>query len=177
MAPSSQLLTLVLLLLAASAAVPRGAALHGTNLKRIRAYMHQTLTGPNATEVTSVQSPLGGGATFGQITVLDNELRDGPNRWRSSPLGRFQGLVAEVGLAGTPGLLSAANVVFTAGRHRGSTLAMLGTVQNLRVTVERSVVGGTGEFRMARGYSSMVYMAGPSTPNNDVYMIDFFVHV
>ncbi|KAF7111848.1 hypothetical protein CFC21_111808 [Triticum aestivum] len=174
-APSSPLLTLVLLLLTSSPAV--ACAHPGGDLKRIRVYMHETLSGPNATLLTSVQSPLGGSATFGQIGVLDNELRDGPDRGSSSLLGRFQGLFAMTGLASTPGLLSAVNVVFTAGQHRGSTLAMLGTIQDLRATVERTVVGGTGAFRMARGYSSMVYVPEASTTNHDVYRIDFFVDV
>ncbi|XP_037467708.1 dirigent protein 20-like [Triticum dicoccoides] len=174
---TAPLLTLVLLLLTSSAAVACASADPKGDLKRIRVYMHETMSGPNATLLTSVQSPLGGSATFGQIGVLDNELRDGLHRGSSSPLGRFQGLFAMTGLANTPGLLSAVDVVFTGGKYQGSTLAMLGTIQDLRASVERTVVGGTGAFRMARGYSSMVYIPEASTANNDVYRIDFFVDV
>ena len=45
----------------------------------------------------SVQSQLCGSVTFGQVGVLDTEVRDGPDQRRSSPLGWFQGA-----MTGTP---------------------------------------------------------------------------
>ncbi|KAE8814315.1 Dirigent protein [Hordeum vulgare] len=172
-APSSPLLMLALLLLTSSACTSAKA----DDLKLIRVYMHETLSGPNATVLSSVQSPLGGNATFGQMGVLDNELRDGPRRGGSSELGRFQGLFAMTGSGRALSILSAVNVVFTAGEHRGSTLAMLGTIHDLRATVERTIVGGTGAFRMVRGYGLIDYVPEASTPGHDVYRVDLFVVV
>ncbi|KAI5005051.1 hypothetical protein ZWY2020_032294 [Hordeum vulgare] len=134
--------------------------------------MHETLSGSNARVVSSVQSPLGGNAMFGQMGVLDNKLRDGPHRGGSSELGRFQDLFAMTGSGRSLSILSAVNVVFTAEEHRGS---MLGTIQDLRATVERTIVGGTGAYRMVRGYSSIDDVPEASTPNHDVYRVDLFV--
>ena len=76
--------------------VARGGARPSPNLKRIRIYIHETLTGPG-TILMSVQSQLCGSVTFGQVGVLDTEVRDGPDQRRSSPLGWFQGA-----MTGTP---------------------------------------------------------------------------
>uniref|UniRef100_M8BQK9 Dirigent protein n=1 Tax=Aegilops tauschii TaxID=37682 RepID=M8BQK9_AEGTA len=96
--------------------------------------------------------PLGADATFGAVGVLDDELRDGPDAGNSSLVGRYQGLFVSAGLVSPPGAQSAINLVFTAGEHRGSTLAMLGPMLSFTSAIERAVVGGTGAFRMARGF-------------------------
>ncbi|KAM0925054.1 hypothetical protein ACQ4PT_004451 [Festuca glaucescens] len=57
---------------------------------------------------------------------------------------------------------SAITFVFTAGEHGGSTLGMLGTIQSFESAFERAVVGGTGAFRMARGYCVMNAVSNPT---------------
>jgi AcrR family transcriptional regulator len=106
--------------------------------------------------------------------VLDDELRDGPDPSNSSLVGRFQGIVAFAGLVSPPGMQSAITFVFTAGKHGGSTLAMLGTVQSFESAFERAVVGGTGAFRMARGYCVMNAVSNPAL-ESVVYEVNLFV--
>jgi hypothetical protein len=52
----------------------------------------------------------------------------------------------------TFGLLMQMNFVFTAGNHNGSSLAIFGRNQVLSDVRGMSIVGGTGKFRMAKGY-------------------------
>ncbi|KAF7056227.1 hypothetical protein CFC21_063652 [Triticum aestivum] len=177
MASSSPLPLLLVLLLASSwAAVAR--ARPGDNVwKHTVVYMHERLTGPNATRLITVQSPLGGD-NFGQFGVVDNELRDGPDPLRSSLCGRFQALFALAGLVSPPGMQSAVNFLFTAGRFRGSTVSVLGPILDFKSTCERSIVGGTGVFRMARGYSFMRLVPEMSIPDKySVYKLDLFVQL
>uniref|UniRef100_M8BQ76 Dirigent protein n=1 Tax=Aegilops tauschii TaxID=37682 RepID=M8BQ76_AEGTA len=159
--------SLLLLLLLALWPAPYLAARAGTGASdhgftHIHLYMHETFAGPNATTLTAVPSPLGADATFGAIGVLDDELRDGPD------------FVVRAGLVTQPGGQAAITLVFTAGEHRGSTLAMLGPMLSFTSAIERAVVGGTGAFRMARGYCVMT-RAGSPTPESLVYEVDLFL--
>ncbi|XP_047058151.1 dirigent protein 1-like [Lolium rigidum] len=176
---SSSLLLSLLLLLASSAAGLATAARdddaseHG--LTHIHIYLHEILSGPNATTIAVTQSPRGGNATFGRIGVLDLEVRDGSDPKSSELLGRYQGMFAFAGLVSPPsGLLTTVNFVFTAGEHDGSTLAVLGSIPSFEDSFERAVVGGTGAFRMARGYCVTTAVANP-TPVSVVYEVDLFV--
>ncbi|XP_048575097.1 dirigent protein 1-like [Triticum urartu] len=171
MTPSLPSLLLVLLLALWTA--PYLPARAG-GLTHIHLYMHETFAGPNATTLTAVPSPLGADATFGAVGVLDDELRYGPDARNSSLVRRYQGLFVSAGLVSPPGAQSAINLVFTAGERRGSTLAMLGPVLSFTSAIERAVVGGTGTFRMARGYCVMT-RAGSPTPESLVYEVDLFL--
>jgi hypothetical protein len=179
MTSSSLLLSLVFLLLASSvgellAVVHADDAGGKRGLTHIHMYMHETFTGPTATTVTVAPSPLAGNVTFGTVGVVDLELRDGPDPSSSSLVGRCQGLFAFAGHVSPPGMLTAVNFVFTAGEHGGSTLAVLDTIMSFEDSFERPVVGGTGAFRMARGYCVTAAVAKP-TPESVVYEVNLFV--
>ncbi|KAM0925055.1 hypothetical protein ACQ4PT_004452 [Festuca glaucescens] len=119
---------------------------------RIRLYIHEKFDGANSTVASPLlRSPLGGNATFGELGVLDDELRASLHR-SSDLVGQYQGFFIGTELAG-PTYLSTVTLVFTAGERRGSTLTVQGQYHYDfdGATVERAVVGGTGEFRMASG--------------------------
>ncbi|XP_074586723.1 dirigent protein 2-like [Curcuma longa] len=115
-------------------------------------YLLERLVGsPNATAAVSVnvhpESPVPG---FGNLGVIDNILLEGPEP--SSPvIGRAQGLVAYSDLTGLSAT-TAMSLVFTAGEHNGSSLALFGRYLPASVS-DRSIIGGSGQFRLARGYA------------------------
>ncbi|KAL2234946.1 dirigent protein 22-like [Sesamum indicum] len=120
---------------------------------KLRFYIQDVLGGPNATiwevarsNVTSLSHTM-----FGQIRVLDNLITAEPDR-NSEKLGRAQGLVTSADLRESA-LAMNLNFVFTAGRYNGSTLCILGRNPIDTMNRELPVVGGTGVFRMARGFS------------------------
>lgn len=118
-------------------------------------YMHDVLTGPDATAVDVVNGTgrafdVAGGLRFGQVVVMDDVLTEGPSR--SSPrVGRTQGFYVFSDM-NVPALLFCMNVVLTAGPYDGSTVTILGRDHITQPLRELSVVGGTGAFRMATGY-------------------------
>jgi hypothetical protein len=175
--PKLQLPLLFLSLLASSLAAVRGhAAGHhdgGGGLTHIHLYVHETYTGANATAAAVLQSPLGANSSFGSIGVVDDEIRLGPDR--SSPLvGRYQAVFFGTSLQLGAGYLSSITLVFTAGEHAGSTLSVQGPVLGFTGTIERAVIGGTGKFRLARGYMLFKMISKP-TPETDVNEVDLFV--
>ncbi|RRT65121.1 hypothetical protein B296_00010815 [Ensete ventricosum] len=113
-------------------------------------YFHEKDSGPNATLVTAVEPPKNSTTSFGSIVVYDNVLRERDDP-ASALIGRAQGIGAITALDGGSGL-AAMNLVFTAGEYNGSTLALLGRFVAGAVS-ERGIVGGSGRFRLARGYS------------------------
>ncbi|KQK15143.1 dirigent protein 1 [Brachypodium distachyon] len=171
--PSPPLTLLLVALLVAATSAAGGKPTH------IRLYVHEKFEGANATVASPLlRSPLGRNATFGEIGVLDDELRTGPRRRSSELVGRYQGFFVGTDLA-RPSYLSAITLVFTAAgeRRRGSTLTVQGQYSfDVDGPVERAVVGGTGEFRMASGYSVLKFLGSP-TPETAVFRIDLFVLV
>nr|CAB3489348.1 unnamed protein product [Digitaria exilis] len=167
---------LSLLALTSSVAVVHIAGDNGggdDGLTHILIYVHEKFNGTNATVASVVQSPLGTNSSFGSIGVVDDELRVGPNR--SSPLvGRYQGVVIGTSLEVGTGYLTCITLVFTAGEYAGSTLSVQGPVLGFTGTIERAVVGGTGKFRLARGYMLFEIISKP-TPETFAGDINLFV--
>ncbi|WVZ49663.1 hypothetical protein U9M48_001000 [Paspalum notatum var. saurae] len=121
-----------------------------------------------------MQSPLGAtNSSFGTIGVVDDEIRAGPKR-SSALLGRYQDVFFGTSLELGKGYLSSISLVFTAGEYAGSTLSVEGPVLGLTGTIERAVVGGTGKFRLARGYMLFKMISKP-TPETDVNEVHLFV--
>ncbi|RZR99565.1 hypothetical protein BHM03_00029132 [Ensete ventricosum] len=128
----------------------RVAASADDKFTHLHFYFHEKDSGPNATLVTAVEPPKNSTTSFGSIVVYDNVLRERDDP-ASALIGRAQGIGAITALDGGSGL-AAMNLVFTAGEYNGSTLALLGRFVAGAVS-ERGIVGGTGRFRLARGYS------------------------
>uniref|UniRef100_A0ACD5WUD2 Uncharacterized protein n=1 Tax=Avena sativa TaxID=4498 RepID=A0ACD5WUD2_AVESA len=173
----STITSLLVVLLAVAASSAAGVAGDGGNkLKHIHLYMHETFSGENATEGAMLPSPFGANATFGSMGVFDNELRTGLNR--DSPLvARYQGIIVATGVAEGPALegrLTVASILFIAGEYNGSALSLEGPFVGFQGTMERSIVGGNGKFRMARGYY-LLKLLNLTSPNSAVSEIDFYV--
>ncbi|CAI9765454.1 unnamed protein product [Fraxinus pennsylvanica] len=71
----------------------------------------------------------------------------------SEKVGRARGLITFTDLQESA-LTMNLNFVFTSGPYNGSTLCMLGRNPMGKKYRELAIVGGTGVFRMARGYAS-----------------------
>lgn len=172
-------LVLLALLLAPTglAASGSGGGGGGEKRTRIRVYVHERFTGRNATVGSVAPSLRGGNSTFGEVGVVDDVLRAGP-RASSQEVGRYQGLFAGADLAddggGGGGYFSAITLVFAAGEHRGSTLSLQGRYSfPADGALERAVVGGTGGFRMARGFSLL--QVASALPEAAVFQLDLVV--
>ena len=82
---------------------------------------------------------------------MDDPLTVQPDR-ASKQVGKAQGIYA---LASQTefGLLMVLNLVFTEGKYNGSALTVLGRNAVGLAEREMPVVGGSGLFRLARGYA------------------------
>ncbi|TVU37902.1 hypothetical protein EJB05_11245, partial [Eragrostis curvula] len=149
MLASSQMLSLVLLLASSPAILAAaGGGDDDQGLIHIRLYVHETLAGPNATVTPFSASSFGANSSFGGYGVVDDELRVSRDR-SSQLLGRFQ-------------------------VRRQHVLSVEGPLLGSKRVNERPVVGGTGKFRLARGYS-LTETLGKTSPKTDVFLFDVFV--
>jgi hypothetical protein len=176
------LVTLLMAVLVASLSPARAFVDGGAGAQEphhLHLYMHDFSTGsnPSAVVVARGTGPTLRGSVdrrFGDTLVMDDALTDGPAP-ASRELGRAQGFyVTASSAAGDPAVLVSMNVLLTAGPYNGSTLAVAGRNAVMAPARELSVVGGTGRFRMARGY---VRMKTASWSGNDAVLeLDIFVH-
>ncbi|KAH6812856.1 hypothetical protein C2S51_021874 [Perilla frutescens var. frutescens] len=109
--------------------------------------------GPNATVYVVAESSISATSPtdFGEIHVCDDLLTTEPDP-NSEVIGKVQGITisADFRVSGEGMYL---NFYFTAGDYNGSTLTMLGRNQVMNEEREMPIVGGTGVFRLARGYA------------------------
>lgn len=172
---------LIFLVLSVASATP----LHADNVTRsspstthLHFYQHDTLSGPNPTAIPVAQGPTRyNGPTgllgFGTIFVIDDVLTEGPNL-TTNAIGRAQGFYSMSGLSGTELLLSM-NILLTGGEFNGSVVTVFGRDSILESVRELPVIGGSGKFRMARGYSLIkTHFANLST-GDVVLEIDLYV--
>jgi hypothetical protein len=107
------------------------------------------------------------------VAVYDDELRTG--RSPTSPLvARYQGIIVATGQGSSQGHLTVATVLFVAGKFAGSALSVEGPVMGFKGTSERRIVGGSGKFRMARGYYQLKLL-GLTSPLSSVAEVDLYV--
>ncbi|KAL3654361.1 hypothetical protein CASFOL_004042 [Castilleja foliolosa] len=120
---------------------------------KIHLYVQDVLGGPDPTILEVARSAITSTSPtmFGQVRVLDDLITAGPAR-NSTKLGRLQGLITSADL-NVSGLAMNVNFVFTDGMYKGNTLSMLGRNPIDLRDREMPIVGGTGVFRMARGFS------------------------
>lgn len=141
MAPKVFVPLCVVVLAAALAAEPPVADAASAHL---HFYMHDVL---GASAVQVVRGPRG---MFGNTVVMDDVLTEGPAA-TSSVLGRAQGQYI-VASTGSMDLMVTMNVVLSSGPFAGSSVTVVGRDDTGAAVRELTVVGGTGQFRMARGY-------------------------
>ncbi|CAN6324974.1 unnamed protein product [Urochloa humidicola] len=139
----------LLALLAAAVAVAAAADHHG--MTHLHLYIHQN-TSTAASFAGSPPPPLG---------AIDDELREGPEP-ASQYIGRAQGFLVQAGLGSPAAACTALSLAFAEGDYGGSSLVVYGRVGEA-AAAERAVVGGTGRFRGARGYSLTTKLGNPTT--------------
>ncbi|CAN1278144.1 Dirigent protein 3 [Linum perenne] len=116
---------------------------------RLHFYMNDIFGGENATSIP-VTKILDNDTFFGGMFLSDNALTSGPEL-NSTPVGRARGIFTFP----SPNdfvLEMVYSLAFTRGKYNGSTLTMVGPIFPLEIPNELSIVGGTGVFRLARGY-------------------------
>ncbi|KAJ4755920.1 Dirigent protein [Rhynchospora pubera] len=144
--------------------------IQGERTTHLHFYFHEIYSGPNATAVAVVNPPRNDSA-FGAMGMVDDMLKEGPDP-SSKLIGRAQGLTAVPSMEQNGGILTMLNFVFTDGPYNGSTLAVFGRAV-LGTVMERAIIGGTGRFRMARGYTLSKQL--PSTQGLLVLEYDAYI--
>jgi hypothetical protein len=126
-------------------------------LTHIPLFLHDIVTGPKPTVVISSESPLNGKSKsplpFGSIVVLEDPLTVGPEL-KSNQIGKAQGFYLTVSQDAVLELelVMGMTFAFTEGKYNGSTLSVLGRNTISAPIREMPIIGGTGEFRFARGF-------------------------
>ncbi|XP_042460760.1 pterocarpan synthase 1-like [Zingiber officinale] len=117
---------------------------------RLHFFIHENGNNPNPTAIAVVNSTTSNSGGFGSIVVFDDEVREGSSA-DSKIIGRAQGIAPEVSRSQRAwlGLLS---IVFLDGKYNGSSLMLMDRA-TLEGANERIIIGGTGRFRLARGYT------------------------
>ncbi|KAL2477083.1 Dirigent protein 23 [Forsythia ovata] len=119
----------------------------------LQIFIQDELGGKNKTvwEVARSNITADSPTLFGQVRVVDDLITAGPNK-TSEKIGRAQGLITSADLKENA-LAMNLNFAFTGGQYNGSTLCVLGRNPIDHEYRELAIVGGTGLFRMARGYA------------------------
>ncbi|CAO2815578.1 unnamed protein product [Amaranthus hypochondriacus] len=88
---------------------------------------------------------------FGILVMADDPLTVGPDP-KSKLVGRAQGLYGSA-CQDEVGLVMALSYNFCEGKLNGSSISIMGRNSIMNRVRELPIVGGTGFFRMARGYA------------------------
>ncbi|GAB4851505.1 hypothetical protein Ancab_030905 [Ancistrocladus abbreviatus] len=147
-------------------------------LTHLHFYFHDILSGRNPTVVRVAESPLTNRSLteFGIVNMADDLLTVGPERG-SKAVGRAQGIYASADM-NEVGLLMVMNFAFKEGKYNGSTLSVLGRNAVLSGVRELPIVGGSGVFRLARGYAEarthqFDYRTGDAVVEYNVYVFHY----
>ncbi|XP_047954019.1 dirigent protein 21-like [Salvia hispanica] len=173
------LMLIISSLLAAAAAAPapwvQTLTKGNKKITKLHFYVHNHESGPNTTvyRVAAASITSTSPTTFGRVNVLDDLVTAGPDI-NTEPVARVQGVVAYSDLH-TVAIAMTVNFYITAGEFNKSTLCVsvrLPLTERLR---EIPVIGGTGAFRLARGYAvSTPYSFDFATANS---VLEYTIYV
>ncbi|ONK66483.1 uncharacterized protein A4U43_C06F8640 [Asparagus officinalis] len=171
MASSLNILLLVLISLSTTIPFAFQSRTPPQNATHLHLYFHEINGGPNST--TTPITPLNSSSSgFGGVVAIDDKLRKGPQA-TSKLIGRVQGLLVAVSQEELVFLMNT-NFVFVDGKYTGSSLAVYGRAVFASETREWSIIGGTGQFRLARGYVVGKKLSSPAATlliELDIYVL------
>ncbi|KAJ7978590.1 Dirigent protein [Quillaja saponaria] len=124
------------------------------NTTNLQFYFHDKLSGknPSAVRVAQAADTDKSPTLFGMVMMADDPLTETPDP-NSKLVGRAQGLYGSAGQKEL-GLIMAMNFEFLDGTlYRGSSISIFGKNPAMHPEREMPIVGGTGIFRLARGYA------------------------
>ncbi|CAL4931457.1 unnamed protein product [Urochloa decumbens] len=167
---SSPAATLRFLPFLAAAVAVVAAAAADDGMTHLHLYIHKTVVAGAGNSSSS----------FDNVGAIDDELREAPDP-ASQYLGRAQGFDLGIPAAACTVL----SLAFAEGDYGGSTLVVYGRADlgagggdGEAVAAERAVVGGTGRFRGARGYSLMTKLGNPTAGTAAVvFEMDLYVKI
>ncbi|KAL1567622.1 dirigent protein 22-like [Salvia divinorum] len=114
---------------------------------------YQNYSGDQNTTTVEIPVPSTGpldftkfGAAFCTDDPITEVIKEG-----SSPIARSRGIYIISSLDGSQAQMIM-SIIFINGKYKGSTLEMQGSYEQSEKVSEVAVVGGTGKFRLARGY-------------------------
>ncbi|KAL4280368.1 hypothetical protein GQ457_03G002050 [Hibiscus cannabinus] len=116
-------------------------------------YFHDTISGknPTAIKVAEAAHTDNSPTLFGALLMADDPLTETPDP-NSKLLGRAQGVYGSAG-KDELALVMAMSFCFTDGIYNGSSISVLGKNSAMSPVREMPIVGGTGLFRLARGFA------------------------
>ena len=124
-----------------------------TVITNLHFYFHDTVSGKNPSAVRVAQAA---GTNkfltlFGVVMMVDDPLTEKPDP-DSKLVGWAQGLYGSAGQLELA-FIVALNFGFVDGIYNGSSISLVGKNPALHPIREMAIVGGTGVFRLARGYA------------------------
>ncbi|KAF6992625.1 hypothetical protein CFC21_009601 [Triticum aestivum] len=126
----------------------------------MRLYLHQIAAGPGINQVAIVTSSKP--SEFGLTAVTDWTVIDGPNPATATIVARTKGMQVQADVAG-PGWFNYFSMVFEKNsRYNGSSFEAMG-IHFQTGQGQMAIMGGTGEFAMARGIIKYNALANPPT--------------
>ncbi|WOL11144.1 dirigent protein 22-like [Canna indica] len=146
-------------------------------LTHMRFYWHDVISGasPTAVRVAAAATSNKSATGFGAVVMFDDPMTARPEL-TSTLVGRAQGFYAFASKEEFALLLSM-NLAFVEGKYNGSTITVLGRNAVLSGVRELPVVGGSGLFRLARGYvQAKTYSLDAKTGDTVVEYNVFVVH-
>ncbi|KAL4187923.1 hypothetical protein AMTRI_Chr09g41550 [Amborella trichopoda] len=146
-------------------------------VSQIEFYMHDLLVAekPTAVIVAEANTTKSSPTLFGQVVVVDDPMTEGPEL-TSKLIGKAQGLYAPSSQSEIS-LFEAVDFVFTYDKFNGSTLSVMGRNPILQKERELSIIGGSGAFRLARGYAlKQTYSFDTATLNAVVHYNVTVIH-
>nr|QQM18961.1 dirigent protein 26 [Kadsura heteroclita] len=122
-------------------------------VSQLHFYLYDNPAGSNPTAVPIAKAAMTekSATQFGLLAVADDPLTVGAEQ-TSKLIGRAQGMYASDSKQEW-NLLLAMHYTFIEGKYNGSSISVLGMNHVSTQDRELTVVGGTGIFRMARGYA------------------------
>ncbi|KAL9238378.1 hypothetical protein vseg_012808 [Gypsophila vaccaria] len=124
-----------------------------TRSTTLQFYFHDTLSGKTPTAIRVAQ-PIHSthySTGFGVLMMADDPLTTTPDP-KSEMVGRAQGLYGSA-CQDELGLIMVLSYNFFDGLYNGSSISIMGRNSVMHTVREMPVVGGTGLFRMARGFA------------------------
>ncbi|KAL1554406.1 dirigent protein 22-like [Salvia divinorum] len=144
-------------------------------LSKLHFYVQDIAGGDNPTVYEVARASITGNSSsrFGQVKVMDHLITAEADQ-ASAVVGRVQGLITSADLE-VMGFATNLNFYFTMGDYNGSTISIVGRNEIGQATRELPVVGGTGLFRFATGYSLSSTYSYDAATSHSVIEYTFYV--